>query len=151
MVAVSVVRPERLRIAKLRNIAGNKKVSKDVSSRRRSAAFELLNGESFREGFCFFFKVLFSMRTRQVLQHLLRHVSHTRRKYLSCETTTLNFPVKPALLYFAGLSILWSWGSCEFVSAASAKVEIWRRPVVIWFFYMMINGSTAELFSYCYR
>ena len=110
MVAVSVVRPERLRIAKLRNIAVNKKVSKDVSSRRRSAAFELLNGESFREGFCFFFKVLFSMRTRQVLQHLLRHLSHTRRGYLSCETATLKFPVKPALVYFAGLSSLWSWG-----------------------------------------
>ena len=88
----------------------------------------------------FLCKFLFSMRTRQVLQHLLRHLSHTRLGYLSCETATLNFPVKPALLYFAGLCSLWSWGSCELVSAASAKVlsaasaKIWRIPVILRFF-----------------
>jgi hypothetical protein len=43
-------------------------------------------------------------------------------------------------------------GSCEFVSAASAKVEILRIPVVLMrFLYPMINGSIAELFFYCYR
>ena len=53
-VPVSFVRPQRLRIAKLRHIARNKKVAQDVSSRRRSAALKYSKGESFREGFGFF-------------------------------------------------------------------------------------------------
>ena len=103
------MRPQRLQIAKLRHITGNKKVAQDVSSRRRSAALEYLKGESFKEGFGFF-QVMFSMHTRHVLQHMMRHLSYTRRRYLSCETATLNFPGKLALLYFAGLCSLRRWG-----------------------------------------
>jgi hypothetical protein len=37
-------------------------------------------------------------------------------------------------------------GSGEFVTVATAKVEIWRGPDVLRFFYPMINGSIAKLF-----
>ena len=36
-------------------------------------------------------------------------------------------------------------GSCEFAAAATAKVEIWRRPNAVWGS-QVVNGSNAELY-----
>ena len=62
-VLYGIVRPQRLRIAKLRPIAGNKKVAQDVSSRRHSAALKYLKGETFREGSGFFCRVCYAHAT----------------------------------------------------------------------------------------
>ena len=42
-------------------------------------------------------------------------------------------------------------GSGEIVTVVTAKVEIWRIPVVLQFSHPMINGSIDEQLFYCYR